>query len=79
MGELVVSRPEYHLVMKRLVLINRFILLPLGKHITRAEVHSLVDIFAVHSTSELANIPRKVFLKHTLTNNAELRAKCIQT
>lgn len=49
-----------------------------GEDVTRLEIFGLVYILTVHTSNELANIPCKVFLKHTLTSNAEFIAECIQ-
>ena len=50
-----------------------------GEDVTGHEIFGFVDIFAVDCANELANIPEEIFLKDTLTSDAEFFAKCIKT
>ncbi len=61
MDELMVSRPEYHLVMKRLVLVNRFTMCYLSKLTEGVTINEIMDDFVV------TNEPLIILLKDTIS------------
>ena len=52
---------------------------PSGEDVTRFEIFCLIDIFSVDCTNELSHIPEEIFLKDSLTNDAEFSTQCIES